>query len=90
MFEKSELKEIKPENESTVYEDEGRKNLLDSDAIDAEEEGFMQGYDREETVVCGFCKKPLVNSKEAVEKELNNKIHRFCSESCLQEFEEDM
>jgi len=77
-------------SDESVYEDDGREELLKNDAINPEEEGFMQGYDREETVVCGFCKTPLVNPEEAVEKILNNKIFRFCSEDCVREFEEDM
>jgi len=88
---KDKLNDIeKPLKEESVYEDEGREELVNSDAMEPEEEGFMQGYDSDETVLCGFCRKPIINPEETMEKIMNNKIHRFCSESCLLEFEEDV
>ena len=35
-------------DEENVYEKKTRNDLVDNDEISAEEEGFMQGYDKEE------------------------------------------
>jgi hypothetical protein len=36
---------VKEEEEENVYDEEGREELVDSDEIDPEEEGFMKGYE---------------------------------------------
>lgn len=90
MFEEDFDEEKKKIKESSIYENDGRDELLESDAIEPEEEGFMQGYENEETVICGFCKKPIVGSEDIVEKEYNNKIFRFCSDSCFEEYDSDL
>ena len=91
MYEKlDKLEEPIIENDESIYEDKGRENLLDSDAIDAEEAGFMQGYEEEDLAICNFCKKPLTSTEDIVENIVNNKTNKFCSEVCLKEFEENM
>lgn len=90
MFKNEDLKEqVTILEEESVYEEAGRLNLLKSDAINAEEEGFMQGYEREETVICSVCKHPLTNSQESFEKAVDNKLFRFCSKHCLEEFDNE-
>ena len=41
-------------NESSIYDEEGRKDLVADDEMSAEEEGFMKGYeeadDREDEI----------------------------------------
>ena len=32
----------------SVYDEDGREDLVDNDELSAEEEGFMKGYDEEE------------------------------------------
>ena len=39
-------KDHKGESEENVYQEETRADLVESDAISAEEEGFMAGYDK--------------------------------------------
>ncbi len=72
-----------------VYSDEGRTDLLEGDEISPEEEGFMQGYNNEETARCAFCHKPLLDPSTIVEREIDGKVYRFCSEECAEEFERE-
>ena len=51
------------EGEETIYDEEGRKELVDDDEISGKEEGFMMGYDQAEEE--GYKKK----SKEEPEEE---------------------
>ncbi len=75
------------EGETGIYSAEGREDLLEGDEISPEEEGFMEGYHNEETARCSFCHKPLLNPDEIIEKKIDDKVYRFCSEECLEEFE---
>ncbi|MCD6589900.1 hypothetical protein J7K74_01800 [Candidatus Woesearchaeota archaeon] len=70
-----------------VYSDEGREELLEGDEISPEEEGFMQGYNNEDVAKCAFCHKPLLDPSTVVERIIDNKVYRFCSEECAEEFE---
>jgi len=36
------------DNEDSIYEEDGREDLVDADGMSAEEEGFMRGYDEAE------------------------------------------
>lgn len=42
---KKKEKKFEGEGEENVYGEEAREDLIDSDEISAEEEGFMSGYD---------------------------------------------
>lgn len=33
------------EDDETIYDEEGREEMVDSDEVSPEEEGFMKGYD---------------------------------------------
>ncbi|HII16357.1 TPA: hypothetical protein HA361_00425 [Candidatus Woesearchaeota archaeon] len=37
--------DTKTDEKDTVYDEEGRENMIESDELSAEEEGFMRGYD---------------------------------------------
>ena len=41
------IHKVKPKKENDIYENETVEALLENDEIDAEEEGFMQGYNEE-------------------------------------------
>ena len=70
-----------------VYSEEETQELLESDEISPEEEGFMQGYNNEAIAKCAFCHKPLVDPSSVVERVIDGKTYRFCSEECAEEFE---
>ena len=50
-------------NEESIYEEEGREDLVADDAMSAEEEGFMRGYDEADS------KKDEVDAEPEEEKE---------------------
>ena len=71
-----------------VYDEKGREELLEGDEISPEEEGFMEGYENQDVARCAFCHAVLVDTK-VIERKINGKTYRFCSESCAEEFEKE-
>ncbi len=73
-----------------IYEEEGRKELIDEeDEITDVDEGFMKGYEEEEKLAeCSNCGKVL--NKKTVEEEFNGKVYRFCSSDCAEEYEQTL
>lgn len=68
-----------------VYSEEGTEKLLENDEISPKEAAFMEGEENPDSVVCAYCKKPLGdNKKEIVEVEIDEVIHKFCSEKCAE------
>ncbi len=79
--------EPEPEEEDDIYEEKGRDELEEEDEITPTEEAFMEGYEEEEKVAeCAKCKKPLLEMKSTIERELKGKHYRFCSEKCAKGF----
>lgn len=79
--------EPEPEDEDGVYEEEERDELEEEDEITPTEEAFMEGYEEEEKVAeCAKCRKPLLEMKGAVERELKGRHYRFCSEKCAKTY----
>ena len=74
------------QEDEEVYDDAGREQLLKDDEINAEEEGFMEGYDEAYSSVCAHCKKPIVDDMGIVEKEIEGEIFRFCNDDHFQEY----
>ncbi len=72
------------EKDEDVYTEEGREELIEDDEVDAWEEGFMEGAEgRGELAKCAYCGKVLNQSKrKLIEREINNELYLFCSESC--------
>ncbi|MBT3416525.1 hypothetical protein HON86_01685 [Candidatus Woesearchaeota archaeon] len=76
----------KDTQEFNVYGTEAREELTANDEIDADEEGFMQGYESDANAAyCDNCKKVL--EKAHLEKEIDSDIYTFCSDECVEEFE---
>lgn len=70
-----------PEESEEIYEDEGREEMIENEEISAEEEGFMKGYEEDESPTeCARCHKLL--GRNFVESEIDNETLRFCSEKC--------
>jgi len=67
---------------------ETTEDLVEDGEISPEEAGFMEGFEGDEkSVSCAFCKKIIIDTDAAIEKEIENEIYLFCSESCLEHFE---
>ena len=75
--------------EEDVYSRAGREKELDDDEISDVEEGFSEGADSEgRDAKCRNCGKPLMGPRHIVEKEIDGVIMRFCSNHCVEQFEE--
>lgn len=60
------------------------------EGLESSEEGFMRGYsDEEEVKECAECGS-AVSEEKKVEKEVDGEKIVFCSESCANEFEENL
>lgn len=74
-----------------VYSKEGRDSLVEDDAMEPWEQGFMEGAeDYGQGAKCRRCGKVLMGSDSIVEKEIDDTIYRFCSEECAEKFEQDL
>lgn len=74
--------------EEGVYSDGGREDLVEDDEISAEEEGFMEGAEEDgQHAKCVNCGKAL-KKQNIVEKEIDGEVKWFCSEQCVEKFEE--
>lgn len=70
-----------------VYTEEGLEEEVEDDEIRDSEEGFIEGYEGNEDVNCANCGKVLGDEEDVVEEEFDNKIRRFCSNRCAENFE---
>ena len=73
------------EREADVYSEEGREELVDSDAMEPNEEGFMEGAEEKgELAHCATCHKVLDTDDKSklIEREIDGDIVWFCSENC--------
>jgi YHS domain-containing protein len=62
----------------------------EEEILDEEEEGFMQGYEKEEEVEeCAECGM-AIKEKKKVLREIEGEEYAFCSITCADEFEETM
>ena len=72
--------------EDEIYDNKPLEKAEESDEIDEIEEGFMKGYEEENSMAeCANCNKILTD--DVVEQEIEGELHRFCSEECAQKFE---
>ena len=87
-YSKKEQGSIEDNEEVGIYSEEGREDLMDNeDEITDLDEGFMKGYNEESgSNKCKSCKK-MLDGEEVIEKEVNGKTYKFCSQHCLTEFE---
>jgi len=73
--------------EDDVYSDDAIEGKLEADEIDEIEEGFMKGYNEEESMAeCANCGKIL--TEDIVEEEFDGELFRFCCEDCARKFEQ--
>ena len=73
------------------YSEEGRDSLVENDAMEPWEQGFMEGAEDDgQGAKCRHCGKVLMGPESIVEKEINSIVYRFCSEECAEKFEENL
>lgn len=76
-------------SEEEIYSEEGREALVDDDEIEPWEEGFMEGAESGgKGAKCRKCGKILEEMDDVIEKEIDGEIYRFCSDECVDKFEE--
>ncbi|MBU2639952.1 MAG: hypothetical protein KKG75_04585 [Nanoarchaeota archaeon] len=76
------------EKEEDLYTPEGREAAEEDDEITNVEEGFMEGYDEDESAAkCANCKKIL--EEDFLEEEFHGELLRFCSDNCAREYEKE-
>ena len=74
------------EKDDDVYSDP-EELLEDEDELDDVDEGFMKGYNESEVVIkCAQCKKMIEDN--AIQEEFDDETLKFCSQECLNEYEE--
>jgi hypothetical protein len=92
MREEDELEEFSDEEETgqedDIYNEDALDEETENDEIDALEEGFMKGYDKESMLRCDQCGQELAENFRRVE--IDGNLYRFCSKKCLEEFEESL
>ncbi len=65
------------------------EQMVEQEALDSSEEGFLKGYsDEEEMQECAECGTRL--KEKRVAKEIAGEEYLFCSKACATEFEETM
>ena len=74
-----------------VYSSEGRSKLVEDDEISPWEAAFMEGAEMDgQQAKCRKCGNMLDREHRVVEKAINKELHRFCSDKCLDEFENNL
>lgn len=69
--------------------DPTEEQMVDQEALDSSEEGFLKGYaDEEKFDECAEC--GVVLREKKISKEIAGESYSFCSKACATEFEETM
>ncbi len=84
--EKEALKMDIGEKEEEIYDETGRRKLVEEDEISDAEEGFVEGYEGKGALgACGLCSKMLSEDK-TIEREVGGKMLWFCSNACAKNY----
>ena len=73
--------------EDRKYNKDYIEESQENDEVEELEEGFIKGYDEENSDLCNNCHKVLTGYDDILEVEVNNKLYKFCSERCANKFE---
>ena len=73
-------------DESDIYSEEDLERAEEDDELDELEEGFMKGYEAEDSGVCHRCKKVLAKEDVIEVEGYDGEIYHFCSERCAEKF----
>lgn len=72
-----------------IYNNETAEELEENDEISIEEEGFMQGANKQGQLAKDtLTGEPLINPKKIIELKLNGKMYRFNSQKNADKFKE--
>lgn len=72
-----------------VYESDQREKLVEDDEMSPEEQGFMEGAEElGQKGKCANCGKALLSDDEVIEKEIDDEDKYFCSDECVEKYEE--
>jgi len=75
--------------EKDIYSDEGREDLVEDDAIEPWEQGFMQGAEGlGQDAKCRRCGKIFMGPDSVLETEVEGEVMRFCSDDCVNKYKE--
>ena len=78
------------ESAEEVYSEEGREKLVEDDAMSPWEDAFMDGAEEGgKNAKCRHCGKVLYREMSIVEKAVGKDLYRFCSDECLEKYEEE-
>jgi len=81
---------MRGEDYEDLYDDDnGKENSSDEvDDYDEDEleDGFMKGYEKENSPRCANCKE-FVDEDKCIEEDFSGFSYSFCSQECLKEFE---
>ncbi len=78
------------DDQGDVYSDGSRSEMVEDDEMSPEEEGFMEGFEKDSKKVrCAYCKKIIIDPDDAIEKEQEGEVFLFCSEECYQAFKKE-
>lgn len=77
--------------EKDIYSKEGREDLVEDDAIEPWEEGFMRGAEGlGQDAKCRFCGDVFIGADSVFEEEINGEVMRFCSVEHAEKFKEKL
>jgi len=74
-------------DETDIYSDDSRAELVEDGEMSPEEEGFMEGFNEEsKKITCAECKQIIIDSNDAIQAEIDNEELLFCSEECYSKY----
>ena len=74
-----------------IYSEKGREDLVEDDAIEPWEEGFMRGAEGlGQEAKCGNCGETFMSTQTVVEIDVNGEVVRFCSVECAEEYKKKL
>lgn len=88
-MDEDEYPEGEERGDETIYSEEGREAMVEDDQIEPWEEGFMEGADMDgQHAKCRKCGAKITPAN-TIEKEFKGELMWFCSEECLEKYEEE-
>ena len=77
--------------ERDIYSEQGREKLVEDDAIEPWEDGFMRGAEGlSDDAKCKQCRDVFIGPDSVIEIEINGETLRFCSEECVKKYKENL
>ena len=84
------MPEHNPEDKD-IYSAKGREDLVEDDAIEPWEEGFMRGAEGlGQDAKCRKCGELFIGPDTVFETEISGEVMRFCSEECAEKYKKKL